>query len=55
MKHGQPATETLQILHKVFGKHSISGTVFLNIIHVSRLVEFQLKMTNIHGDQAPAK
>jgi hypothetical protein len=28
---------------------------FLNDIHVSRLVESQLKMTNVQGDQAPAK
>jgi hypothetical protein len=28
---------------------------FLNSIHVSRLVECQLKMTNVQGNQAPAK
>jgi hypothetical protein len=28
---------------------------FLNGIHVSRPVERQLKMTNVQGDQAPAK
>jgi hypothetical protein len=28
---------------------------FLNGIHVSRPVEFQSKMTNVQGDQAPAK
>jgi hypothetical protein len=27
----------------------------LDGINVSRLVEYQLKMTNIQGDQAPAK
>jgi hypothetical protein len=28
---------------------------FLNGIHTSRPVECQLKMTNVQGDQAPAK
>jgi hypothetical protein len=29
--------------------------LFLNGIHVSRLVECQVTMTNVQGDQAPAK
>jgi hypothetical protein len=32
-----------------------AGKRFLNDIHVSRSVECQLKMTNVQGDQGPAK
>jgi hypothetical protein len=32
-----------------------AGQQFWNGLHVSGPVEFQLKMTNIQGDQAPAK
>jgi hypothetical protein len=38
------------MLHEAFGEQW-----FLNFIHVSRLVKCPLKMTNIQGDQAPAK
>jgi hypothetical protein len=55
VKLGKSATETLQMLHEAFGEHSISRTAVLNGIHVSGPVECQLKMTNVQGDQAPAK
>jgi hypothetical protein len=32
-----------------------AGRLFLNGIHISRLVEGQLKMMNVWGNQAPAK
>jgi hypothetical protein len=32
-----------------------AGQRFLNDIHVSREVECQLKVTNVQGNQAPAK
>jgi hypothetical protein len=31
------------------------GQWFLNGVHVSRLIECQLKMKKVQGDQAPAK
>jgi hypothetical protein len=55
MKTGTPPTETLEMLCKAFREHSLCWTQFLNGIHISRLVECQLKMMNIQGDQAPAK
>jgi hypothetical protein len=51
VKLDKSATETLKILREAFG----AGQRFLNDIHVSRLVECQLKMMNVQGDQAPAK
>jgi hypothetical protein len=50
MKLGKFATETLEMFCEAFGEQR-----FLNGIHASRLVECQLKMTNVQGDQAPAK
>jgi hypothetical protein len=32
-----------------------AGHQFLNGIHVSRSVKYQLKMTNVQGNHAPAK
>jgi hypothetical protein len=49
VKLGKYATDTLEMLSEVFGEHS------LNDIHVSRLVEGQLKMANIEVHQTPAK
>jgi hypothetical protein len=43
------------MLRENFGEHPLSQTAVLIGIHVSRLVECQLKMTNVLGDQAPAK
>jgi hypothetical protein len=43
------------MLRGAFGEHSLSRTEVLNGILVSRPVECQLKMTNIHGDKAPTK
>jgi hypothetical protein len=44
MKLGKSATETLEILLEAFGEHSRF-----------KAVDCQLKMTNVQGDQAPAK
>jgi hypothetical protein len=55
MKLGKSTTETLEMFHESFGEHYLGETSALNGIHVSRPVECQLKMTNIQGDQAPAK
>jgi hypothetical protein len=55
VKLGKSATETLKMLRKAFGEHSLSPTAVLNGIRVSRTVESQLKMTNVQGDHAPAK
>jgi hypothetical protein len=55
MKLDKSPTETLEMLHEGFGEHSLVRLLFLNGIHVSRLVECWLNMTNIQGDQAPAK
>jgi hypothetical protein len=56
VKLGKSATETDEMLREVFEEHSLSRTArFLNGNHVSRSVECQLKMTNVQGDQAPAK
>jgi hypothetical protein len=43
------------MLHEAFGEHSLSWTEVFNGIHISRPVECQLKMTNVQGDEAPAK
>jgi hypothetical protein len=43
------------MLREAFGEPSWSWTAVLKGIHVSRPVECQLKMTNVQGDQAPAK
>jgi hypothetical protein len=45
VKLSKSTTETIEMLHEAFGEHSLSQTVVFNGIHVSRAVEFQLKMT----------
>jgi hypothetical protein len=55
VKLGKSATESPEMLCEAFGEHSLSHTVVLNGIHVSRPAEWQLKMTNVLGDQAPVK
>jgi hypothetical protein len=55
VKLSKSATETLEMLHGAFGEYSLSRTVGLKGIHVSRLVGCQLKMKNIQGNQASAK
>jgi hypothetical protein len=55
MKLGKSTTKTLAVLHEDIGERSLSWTVVFNGIHISRPVKCQLKMTNIQGDQAPAK
>jgi hypothetical protein len=55
MKLGKSSIKTLDMLREAFGEHSLSQTVVLNGIHVSRMVECRLKMANVQGDQAQAK
>jgi hypothetical protein len=55
VKLGKSSTVALKMFPEAFGEYSLSGQRFLNNTHVSRLVEYQLKMTNVQGDQAPAK
>jgi hypothetical protein len=55
MKLGKFTTETFEMLREAFGEYSLSRTAVLNGIHVSSPVKCQLKMTNVQGDQAPAK
>jgi hypothetical protein len=44
------------MLHEAFWEHFFYARhLFLNGIHISRLVEYQLKITNIQDNQAPAK
>jgi hypothetical protein len=49
------ATETLEMLHEVFGEYSLNWTAGLSGINVSRLVRCQLKMKNFQGNQASVK
>jgi hypothetical protein len=51
VKLGRSVTETLEMLHEIFGEHSLS----MNGIHVSRPVECHWKMTNILSGQAQTK
>jgi hypothetical protein len=56
VKLSKSANETLEMLREAFGEHSFKpDSVSLNGIHVSRPVKCQLKMTNVQGNQAPAK
>jgi hypothetical protein len=53
MKLGKSVTETPEMLHEAFGEHSLSWTAVFE--WHSRFKAGQLKMTNVQGDQAPAK
>jgi hypothetical protein len=55
VKLGKSTAKTLEMLREAFGEHFLSLQRFLNGIHISRPVKCQLKMTNVQGDQAPAK
>jgi hypothetical protein len=54
MKLGKSATETLEMLCEAFGEHSLSRTAVFEW-HSRFKTDCQLKMTNVQGDQAPAK
>jgi hypothetical protein len=49
------AIETLEMLCEALGEHSLSRTMVFNGFHIPRSAECQLKMTNVQGNQAPAK
>jgi hypothetical protein len=55
VKLGKSTTKTPEMLCEASGEHSLSQTAVLDDNHISRMIECQLKMTNIQGDQAPAK
>jgi hypothetical protein len=55
MKLGKSATETYEMLCEAFGEHSLNRTAVFEWHPCFNAVECQLKMTNIQGDQAPAK
>jgi hypothetical protein len=55
VKLGKSTAKTLEMLCEAFGEHSLSQTAVFNGIHISSPVKCQLKMTNVEGDQAPAK
>jgi hypothetical protein len=48
MKVGKFATETLEMLCETFGEYSLSQIAVLYGIHISKLIECQLKM-NVAG------
>jgi hypothetical protein len=50
LKLGKSATETLEILREAFGEHSLTRTTVFEWA-----VGCQLKITNVHDDQAPAE
>jgi hypothetical protein len=55
MKFIKSITGTFEMLHEAVGEQCLSWTAVFNIIHVSRPVDCQLKMTNVQDSQAPAK
>jgi hypothetical protein len=55
MKLGRSTTETLEMLCEAFGERSLCWTVVFEWHSCFKAVECQLKMTNVQGDQAPAK
>jgi hypothetical protein len=55
VKLGKSAAETLEKLREAFGEHSFSRTAVSERHSHSKPVECQLKMTNVQGDEAPAK
>jgi hypothetical protein len=50
-----PLSEPLKCFMRLLEDILQAGQRVLNDIHVSRMVNCQMKMTNIQGDQAPAK
>jgi hypothetical protein len=53
VKLGKSATEILEMLHVAFGEYPLSRIAVFG--WHSRFKSGQLKMTNVQGDQAPAK
>jgi hypothetical protein len=54
-KLSKSITETLEMLHEAFGEHSSSWTVVLECHSLFKVVECQLKLMNIQGNQLPSK
>jgi hypothetical protein len=58
MKLGKSPTETLELHREANRKDSLSQTVVFkwhSHFYAGQMVKCQLKMTNIQGNQAPAK
>jgi hypothetical protein len=55
VKLGKSATETLEMLREAFREHSLSWTAVFEWHSRFKAVECNFKMTNVQGDQAPAK
>jgi hypothetical protein len=55
IKHGNWASETLDMLCEAFGEHSLSQTAVFEWHLRFKAIECQLKMRDIHVDQAPAE
>jgi hypothetical protein len=55
VKLSKSAIENPEMLREAFGEHSLSPTVVFEWHSCSKVVECQLKMMNVQGDQAPAK
>jgi hypothetical protein len=55
VKLEKSAIETFEMFMRLLENILEGRQQFLNGIHVSRPVVCQLKMTNVQGDQAPAK
>jgi hypothetical protein len=55
VKLGKSAIETIEMLCEAFENFLYTGQQFLNGIHVSRLVECRLKMTNVPGRPSTRK
>jgi hypothetical protein len=55
VKLSKSATKTLEMLHEAFEKHSLSRTTAFEWHSGFKASRVSLKMTNVQGDQAPAK
>jgi hypothetical protein len=55
VRFGKSTTKILEMLQEAFGEYSLSRKVVFEWHSRFKVVECQLKMTNIQDDQAPAK
>jgi hypothetical protein len=55
VKLDKSAAETLELLREAFGEYFLNRRAALSGIHISRPVECHLRMTNVQGDETPAK
>jgi hypothetical protein len=55
VKLSKSAMSTLEMLREALGEHSLRWTAVIEWHSRFKAIECQLKMTNVHGDLAPAK